>query len=206
MLMNYFCQYQYFQKQQKDQHVSTTLSMKQHDQKEMKKEHQHRYLAKVKKQKQGAIHYNAQQELLSTHMKYAPSGEQMENAETNIVAALMTLVANTGLGRFPETTTLMDNWQAAANLDPAAPPPSFISNIINEVNQNVTEADMSRIVEEFLQSWNIEAKLFACASCGIKAFEMGKDQSNSISIKELDSLLISDADRDELLNIPLKFR
>ena len=64
----------------------------------------------------------------------------------------MTLVTNTGLGHFSETTTLMDNWQAAANLHPAAPPPTFISNIINDVNQNVTEADVSRIVEEFLQS------------------------------------------------------
>ena len=172
----------------------------------MKKEYQHRYLAKVKKQKQGAIHYNAQQELLSTHMKYAPSGEQMENAEINVVAALMNLVTNTGLGRFPETTTLMNNWQAAANLDPNAPPPPFISNITNEINQNVTEADMSRIVEEFLMSWNIEAKLFACASCGIKAFEMGADQGHSVQIDKLSSLLMSDSDKEELLNIPLKFR
>ena len=38
----------------------------------------------------------------------------MENAETNIVAALITLVTNTGLGRFSDTSTLIDNWQAAA--------------------------------------------------------------------------------------------
>jgi hypothetical protein len=139
-------------------------------------------------------------------MKHAPSVEQMENAETNIVAALMNLVTNTGLGRFPEITTLMDNWQAAANLDPNAPRPTIISNIINEVNQNVTEDDMSRIVEEFLQSWNIEAKLFACASCGMKAFEMGTDQAHSVPIDQLSSLLMSDTDIEELLSIPLKFR
>jgi hypothetical protein len=158
------------------------------------------------KQKQEAIHYNVQQELFSTHKKYAPSGEQMAYSETNIVAALMTLVTNTGLGRFPETTTLIDNWQVAANLDSSTPPPPFISNIINEVNKNVTEADMSHIVEEFLQSWNIEAKLFACASCGMKAFEMGADQAHPVPIDQLSSLLMSDTDMGELLSIPLKFR
>ncbi|KAK4003710.1 hypothetical protein OUZ56_005465 [Daphnia magna] len=141
------------------------------------------------------------------HMiEYAPSADQMENAETNIVAALMTLVTNTGLGRFADASTLIDNWNEAASLNSTTSLPQYISNLINDINHNVTEVDMGRIVEEFLHSWNIEARLFACASCGIKAFEMGNDQSHSISIKELDSLLISDADRDKLLNIPLKFR
>jgi hypothetical protein len=139
-------------------------------------------------------------------MKYSPSGEQMENAETNIVAALMTLVTNTGLGRFSDTSTLIDNWQEAARLDSTTPPPQYIANLINDITHNVTESDMSRIVDEFQQSWNIEARLFACASCGIKAFEMGADQSCSLSIDELDSWIMSDSDRDDLLNIPIKFR
>ncbi|EFX64428.1 LOW QUALITY PROTEIN: hypothetical protein DAPPUDRAFT_266418 [Daphnia pulex] len=96
--------------------------------------------------------------------------------------------------------------KTTGKLDPNAPRPTIISNIINEVNQNVTEDDMSRIVEEFLQSWNIEAKLFACASCGMKAFEMGADQAYSVPIDQLSSLLMSDTDMEELLSIPLKFR
>jgi hypothetical protein len=139
-------------------------------------------------------------------MKYSPSGEQMENAETNIVAALMTLVTNTGLGRFSDTSTLIDNWQEAASLDSTTPPPQYIANLINDITHNVTEADMGRIVDEFQQSWHIEARLFACASCGIKAFEMGADQSCSLSIDELDSWIISDSDRDDLITIPIKFR
>jgi hypothetical protein len=139
-------------------------------------------------------------------MKYSPSSEQMENAETNIVAALMTLVTNTGLGRFSDTSTLIDNWQEAASLVSTTPPPQYIANLINDITHNVTEADMGRIVDEFQQSWNIEARLFACASCGIKAFEMGADQSCSLSIDEFDSWIMSDSDRDDLLTIPIKFR
>lgn len=163
-------------------------------------------MQKAKKQKIESILFNVYNEVLSMNIKYAPSADQMENAETNIVAALMTLVTNTGLGRFADASTLIDNWNEAASLNSTTSLPQYISNLINDINHNVTEVDMGRIVEEFLHSWNIEARLFACASCGIKAFEMGNDQSHSISIKELDSLLISDADRDDLLNIPLKFR
>ena len=40
----------------------------------------------------------------------------------NIVAALMTLVTNTGLGRFFDISTLINYWQEAASLDSTTPP------------------------------------------------------------------------------------
>jgi hypothetical protein len=40
----------------------------------------------------------------------------------------------------------------------------------------------------------------------MKAFEMGADEAHPVPIYQLNSLLMSDADQEELLDIPLDFR
>ncbi len=149
---------------------------------------------------------NAEGEQLSLHMKYAPSSEQMENAERDPVAALMTLATNTGLGRFQDTSKLIDNWSTAVDANPFDTPLHYVSNVGKEIAENLTEQDNGQIVKQFLESWNIEAALFACGSCGIKAFEMGTNKCYSVPLTQLNSLLISDTDKKDLLTIPSQYR
>lgn len=134
-----------------------------------------------------AVHLNTQKKSLSTNLKYAPSAEQMKNAETNVFAALMSLVPNTRLC-FLDTSTLMDNWQTGATFNSNLPLPQYISNIVSKITHNVIKVDMDRIVEKFLQSCIKEARRFNCASCGMKAFKIRFNQSHFMPIEELDSL------------------
>ena len=174
--------------------------------KRKKAKYQRDYLDGVKERKKDMIYTNKQGEILSTDMKYPPSTEQMANAEREPVAALMNFVTNTGLRRFSHTSQLIDNWSTEENRDPSQPVPDYIFNLANEVTANVSQTDINRIVQQFLEAWNIEAKLFACASCGIKEFEMGEAQSHQVPLHQLEKLLLSKEEVENLEKIPPKFR
>ena len=118
----------------------------------------------------------------------------------------MNFVISTGLLRFSHTSQLINNWSTEANRDPSQPVLNYIFNLTNEVTANVTQTDINRIVQKFLEAWNIEAKLFACARCGIKEFEMGEAQSHLIPLHQLEKLLLSKEEVENLEKNPPKFR
>ncbi len=99
------------------------------------------------------------------------SNTQLLHFESDLEAALLNLVLNTGLERVRNTKNLISSWEIA-EYDPQ-PSPQYIVNLSNEVLNNVTESDLGRIFDNFIRDWNIEASLFSCASCEVKAFEMG---------------------------------
>lgn len=143
-------------------------------------------------------------------MHHAPSAEQMINAEHDPVVALMTMATNSGLGRFSSTTHLVNDWDAATQLlfgeDNATRLPQYIADLKSEIQENVTEDDHARIVEEFLQHKNSAASLFACGSCGVKTFRMGSVMQHTISVDQLSSLLMSTEEVAMLESIPSEFR
>lgn len=187
----------------------TTTNTAEEEKERLKKNkaiYQKRYLQKKKDEKKQTIFLNDQGEPLSINMKYQPSSQQMANAERDPITALLTLVTNTGLGRFADTAELIDNWPTAAASQPSQNPPDYFHNLRKEISDNITEEDGGKIVANFLESWNIEAKLFACASCGVKQFEMGNALSHSVPLHELKSLIMSDDKVVELNNILAEYR
>jgi hypothetical protein len=172
--------------------------------KEKKAEYQRTYLAKKKRQKQEEILLNDQGEPLSLDMIYPPSKEQLADAERNPEAALMNLVTNTGLARFRDTSRIIDNWSVVHDAQEIIP--DYVEHINQELQSNIENQEFKRILKDFLNDWNIEAELFACASCGVKAFEMGSCHRHHVPLQQLDSLLMSEEEIETLEKIPEEYR
>ena len=83
------------------------------------------------------------------------SNTQLLHFESDLEAALLNLVLNTGLERVRNTKNLISSWEIA-EYDPQ-PSPQYIVNLSNEVLNNVTESDLGRIFDNFIRDWNIEA-------------------------------------------------
>lgn len=172
--------------------------------KENKAAYQRTYLAKKKKQKQEEILLNDEGEPLTLDMIYPPTKEQLAEAEKTPVAALMNLVTNTGLARFRDATMIIDNWTAAHDTQLIIP--DYRLHIAQELQSNITNPEFKRILNDFLKDWNIEARLFACASCGVKAFEMGTCHRHHVPLELLDSLLMSTEEIETLHKLPQQYR
>ncbi len=157
-------------------------------------------------EKQQTPETNDHGEVLSIHMEHSPSPQQMMHAESDPIAALMTLVTNTGHGRFADTNRITDNWSAVAQMNESQGIPDYIQNLRKEIEENLTKENTGHVFDNFIQAWDIEAKLTACASCGIKAFEMGSVQFHQIPLHQLDSLLMSDETKEDLMSISAEFR
>lgn len=99
---------------------------------------------------------------------------------------------------------MFDNWSEAA-LDPN-PLPDYLNNLAQEIISNVTEEDLAVISETFLSNWDIEAQMLACASYGIKDFDMGSSKFHTVSLDQLSKLLFSKQEIIELENISEEYR
>ncbi len=111
--------------------------------------YQKRYREQKKMEKQlSTQETNDHGEVLSIHMEqleHSPSPQQMMHAETDPVAALMTLVTNTGHGRFADTTRITDNWSAVAQMNETQDIPDYIQNLRKEIEENVTKENTGPI-------------------------------------------------------------
>lgn len=174
---------------------------------EKKALYQRRYLDGVRRRANEAIHLNETGELLSLDMVFVPSADQLANAERDPVTALMTLACNSGLGRFPGTSGLLENWEAVAQLctDEEHVPP-YITEIKAEIQRNFTDSDSGRIVDDFLQRFHLDASLLACGSCGKKSYSLGTVHHHSVPLSKLSSLKMSSEDLATLLALPAEYR
>ena len=139
-------------------------------------------------------------------MVFPPSVKQMSNAERNPVAALINLANNTGLSRFSESRHLIDNFSNLQHIENPSDYPAYVDTLRKEIEQNFTEMDLGRIRDQFLHSWNIESKIFACANCGIKEIEMGGVSSHEVSIEKLSVVVFKNEEVSDLENIPEQYR
>lgn len=83
-------------------------------------------------------------------MTAMPSAKQLVNAERDPSVALMALATNSGLGRFSDASQLTKEWTVKefdmGKVDETVLiTPSYISNIMSELEKNVTPEDHARI-------------------------------------------------------------
>jgi hypothetical protein len=93
-------------------------------------------------------------------MTAMPSAKQLVNAERDPSVALMALATNSGLGRFSDASQLTKEW-AGKEFDmekvdeTVLITPSYISNIMSELEKNVTPEVHARIYEHYQYRWNL---------------------------------------------------
>jgi hypothetical protein len=147
----------------------------------------------MKERNASAVKLNQEGETLSLGMKHSPTSQQLYKSESDITAALMNMATNTGLGRFPEAAKLHEEWDRlkADGVDPNIIP-EHLSSLVYEIENEFTIDDQSRIIRTFQKLIDLDASLFSCASCGVRAFQMGDVKYHQVPLSELTILCYSD--------------
>lgn len=147
---------------------------------------------------------NRQGELLSIDMIYPPSSQQLLKMERDPVAALLNMATNSGLGRFPETDYLfLEDFNNNKVTDQI---PAHLKSLASEIENNISDEDRRRIVKDFLQAWDISAPLYACACCGVRAYEMGKTKFHQSTLEDVCPLQFTQEQVGHLQRIPEIYR
>ena len=170
--------------------------------KERKAMGQKAYLSRAKKIAAYDIPLNKQGERLSLKMKHPPSAQQLQKIENNIVAALLNMATNTGQGRFPLNDLLYREFDRLAEegVDPLVVP-EHLNEHVDEIVNDVTTEDWSRIARKYQEEISLDAELITCACCGIRAFEMGDVECIGAYLSELDVLQYTDDQKQALLEV-----
>ena len=143
---------------------------------------------------------NKKGELLSLDMKHAPSAQQLLKMENNIVAALLNMATNTGQGRFPQSATLYQEFDRLKEdgVDPKVVP-AHLQAHVDEIIDDVTTEDWSRIIRQYQNEIDLDAELISCACCGLRAFEMGQVECIIAFLNELSVLECTEEQKLDLL-------
>jgi hypothetical protein len=153
--------------------------------------------------------YPKNEDQLSLDMKEMPSKELLVNAEKDPTSALMALATNSGLGRFLDSSQLIREWRLIEPntvLNEEEEMPGYITNLIAELSKNVTLTDYGRIFQEFQNHWNLTADLVACASCGMKSYQMGEDSHHKVALEEVNCVQMSKENVQTLETYPQEYR
>jgi hypothetical protein len=140
-------------------------------------------------------------------MTAMPSAKHLVNAKRDPSVALMALATNSGLGRFSDASQLTKEWTVKEfdmeKVDETILiTPSYISNIMSELEKNVTLEDHACIYEHYQYRWNLDAKFLAFASCGMKNYAMGSKKHYSVPIRTLNCLRALPEFIATLANVP----
>ena len=84
--------------------------------------------------------------------------------------------------------------------------PEQFKNLIAEIEREITDESEERIVTDYLKVINRSAKLVTCASCGMKAFEMGDVKHHVMLVSSLDVLCCLQEKIDVINSTPCQFR
>ena len=133
-------------------------------------------------------------------MKNPPAAYQLHKIENNIVAALLNMATNTGQGRFPLSGTLYREFDRLneEGVDPMVVPEHLQAHI-DEIMDDVTPEDCSRIIHQYQKEIDLDAQLIACACCGVRAFEMGNVEHDVALMSDLSILSLNKEQKMELL-------
>jgi hypothetical protein len=143
----------------------------------------------------------------SLEMKTCPTALQLKDIEHDPVIALMSFAVNSGHARFIGAEHLHRTFDDANNAenDSSIVPKQF-KNLIAEIEREITDESEERIVSDYLQAINRSARLVTCASCGMKAFEMGDVKHHVMPVSSLHVLRCSEEKTQEINSTPLPFR
>lgn len=117
----------------------------------------------------------------SGETKLAPTAEQLKNFERDPRVALLACASNSGQGRF-----LATDQNDLLNGSPIA-----IKQIKEEIEKNLKKEDFGYIFRKFQSQFDKNAKLVACACCGVRCFEMGGKVMHDCHLEMLAPLLMN---------------
>ena len=126
----------------------------------------------------------------------APTSHQLAEFERDPKIALLACAANSGQGRFLQT----DHDFIITNND------AKIKEIKKEIENNLKKEDIGKIYENFVSTFNKDAKLFACGSCEMRGFEMGDTKTKCYHIESLQHLILTKDQEAEYLKLPEDYR
>jgi len=143
----------------------------------------------------------------SLEMKTCPTALQLKDIEHDPVIALMSFAVNSGHARFIGAEHLHRTFDDPNNAeyDNSIVPQQF-KNLIAEIEREITDESEERIVTDYLQAINRSARLVTCASCGMKAFEMGDVKHHVMAVSSLDILRCSQEKIDVINSAPCEYR
>ena len=120
----------------------------------------------------------------------------MAGFERDARVALLACAANSGQGRF-----LQSDHEDILNQNP-----SKINEIKKEIEDNLSQGEIGKIFKRFAADFDKNAALSACASCGVRAFEMGEVKMFQFHLEMLSHLQLDDDQRTAYLNLPEQYR
>jgi len=126
---------------------------------------------------------------LSFRVPTCPTAKQLKEAERDPNTALLSFAINSGLGRFSDAEHLHSIFELMQDpeYDSSVVPEEFKA-LVAEIESEIVLVDTERIVRQHNIDVNKSATLTACASCGMRAFDMGTVHHSRIPIAQLDLL------------------
>jgi hypothetical protein len=115
------------------------------------------------------------------------------------------MAINTGLARFSSASHLYKEKRVL--LDPNdMETRQKIESLRSEIEENFSPNMRGTIFEKYREKINTRADLIGCASCGMRAFEMGDVKFSFRPVPEMKSLLLNAEQMSELQAIPIQYR
>ena len=140
-------------------------------------------------------------------MKNGPTTEQLKHRETDALSALISFMTDTGLGRMTKMKDLHKEFAKfkSGESDGSEVPEEF-QELIEEIEQENSTSNLSRIISSFKNKINKQARLSCCAACGMKNFDMGNHHFHTTKISDMEVLSFTQTEMDELYKIKDKYR
>ena len=135
-------------------------------------------------------------ECLSYNMLNEHSSDHLKDRDGDAISAKMAFATDTGLGRgMHDAEHLHYELDQIKNgmIDGHDIPPKF-KNLKSEMEKENNPKNLERIVQSFKRKISRFAKLKACASCGIRNFEMGQCKFYETKLSQLDALAYTKAE------------
>ena len=100
------------------------------------------------------------------------------------------MAINTGLARFNGVSDLYKEDKVTVDIHDV-PTKSIINNLIKEIETNFSPSTRGDIFENYRSQMDSSSNLIGCASCGIRAFQMGNVIFCLWPIREVKCLLLN---------------
>lgn len=126
-------------------------------------------------------------ELLSYNMHGDPTEEQLKERDGDALSAQVAYAVDSGLGRMKDASSLhnvLDNIREKGN-DTSSNLPQEYQSLTKEIKKENNPENLQRIVHSFKKKIDRQAKLLACAACGMRHFNMGSNRFSETKISHL---------------------
>jgi len=134
---------------------------------------------------------------LSYTQKEVPTADQLMHREQDPMAALLAFAVNSGQHRFQEIMDLA----AAGAVDPAAE-----DRFREELEAEYAPSIQGEVYEHFMERYNIEAPLLACAACGVRQIVHDPSTVATKQLAQLSALRYTEKQVADLLLLPTAYR